>query len=116
MDGNEFLVDASVVAESLGVKIEQIERFLRIFVDSAKQDLAALENAVAAPDFQTVGMISHRLKSSSLTVGAQQFSDLCKYLESFKNGGDENRALEIVGQLRIQLESIENYLERNPYG
>ena len=111
VDGYEFLVDSSFLAESLGIQVEQIERFLHIFVKSAKEDLIALNSALAIPDFQAIGMIGHRLKSSSSTVGAQQFSVLCRHLESFKNGGDESRAREIAEQLENQLKSIENYIE-----
>jgi len=111
VDGYEFLVDSSILAVSLGVQVEQIERFLHIFVKSAKEDLIALNTALAIPDFKAIGMIGHRLKSSSSTVGAQQFSVLCKHLESFKNGDDANCAREIAEQLENQLKSIENHIE-----
>jgi len=107
-----LLVDASILAEILGIKVDQVYKFTEMFIQSAKGEFEALEKAISTQDLSSIASIGHRLKSSSSTVGANQFAEQCKILESFKNSGDVSLAGEIVAKLRLMLEAIENDHEK----
>lgn len=109
----KLLVDATILAESLGIKIEQIHKYTLLFIESAKEGLVEIESALKEKNLQAVALTGHRLKSSSLTVGAQQFSELCKILESLKNGEEIDRAKSIVAQMQSMLNLIEADIEKH---
>lgn len=109
----KLLVDAAILAESLGVRIEQIHKYTLLFIESAKEGLVEIESALKEKNLRTVAFTGHRLKSSSLTVGAQQFSELCKILESLKNGEEIDRAKSVVAQMQSMLNLIEADIEKH---
>ena len=109
---NNLLIDAAVLAESLGIKVEQVYKFTQLFIQTAKEEFNALETAINAQDLSLIAMIGHRLKSSSSTVGANLFAEQCRILESFKNGGDVSQARDIFAKLQFMLEAIENDHEK----
>lgn len=109
---NNLLIDAAVLAESLGIKVEQVYKFTQLFIQTAKEEFDALEKAINAQDLSLIAMIGHRLKSSSSTVGANLFAEQCKILESFNNGGDVSQARDIFAKLQFMLEAIENDHEK----
>ena len=111
-DKSELLIDASTLAESLGISLEQVNKFTHLFIKTAKQNLVELENTIRIQDLKLAALVAHRLKSSSSTVGAQQFSERCQILESFKDGGDVVQAKDILHQLQSMLKAIENDMER----
>ena len=109
----KLLVDAAILAESLGVKIEQVYKYTLIFIDSAKEGLVEIESSLKEKNLQAVALTGHRLKSSSLTVGAQQFSELCKILESLANDEEIDRAESIFAQMQLMLSLIEANIEKH---
>ena len=103
-----ILVEASVLADSLGVKVEQIHKFTLMFINSANLGMIELEDALEKQDMAAITMIGHRLKSSSATVGANQFSELCGVLETCKDKEKFDKARETIFQLKSVLKSIED--------
>jgi len=105
----DVLTNASELAQSLGIKIEQVYKFTQLFIQTAKCEFIELEKAINNQDLSAIATIGHRLKSSSLTVGASQFSDQSKILEAFSSGGDIGQARDIFTKLQSLLKAIEIY-------
>lgn len=112
MPGTDTLIDLSVLAVSLGQDDPvKMHKYFLLFVDSTKESMKEIEVALTNADLICAAALGHRLKSAALTVGALSFAELCKELESFKNGGEIERAREISQQMQLLLESIEKQLE-----
>lgn len=101
------LANASELANSLGLRVEQIHKFTQLFIQTARNELLELEKAIHAQDLSAIAKIGHRMKSSSSTIGAYQFAELCKILESLKTDGDVNQASALFAQLQSLLTRIE---------
>lgn len=111
-ENTDTLIDPSVLAVSIGhTDPVKIHKYFVLFVESTKESMKEIEVAVANNDLKTIAALGHRLKSAALTVGALSFAELCKALESFKNGGEIERAKEILQQMQLLLELIEQQLE-----
>jgi len=82
------VVDVSVLEGLVGNDANTVRTFLSDYLDSARSLVAQLRAACAAQDAQKVGAITHKLKSSSRSVGAIAFGDLCATLESAGKSGD----------------------------
>ncbi|MCP5244623.1 MAG: response regulator [Burkholderiales bacterium] len=108
-----ILTEASVLADQLGVKVEQIHKFTLMFIKSANLGIIELEDALEKQDMLAIAVIGHRLKSSSATIGAIQFSELCGILETCKDKEKFEKAIETVAQLKSVLKSIEDVANKN---
>jgi signal transduction histidine kinase/CheY-like chemotaxis protein/HPt (histidine-containing phosphotransfer) domain-containing protein len=83
-----FVVDVRVLQGLVGNDPRTVRSFLSDYLDSARTLAAELRTAWAVNDAQKVGTIMHKLKSSSRSVGAIAFGDLCAELESAGKAGD----------------------------
>ncbi|MDH5552353.1 MAG: response regulator, partial [Nitrosomonas sp.] len=109
---SDTLVDLSVLAVSLGQNDPvKINKFFLLFVESTKESMEEIDVALTNADFRSIAALGHRLKSAALTVGALSFAECCKELESFKNGGDIERARKVLQHMQLLLEAIEKQLE-----
>ncbi len=81
-------VDVSVLAGLVGNDANIVRSFLSDYLDSARALAAELRAAWAAQNAQKVGTITHKLKSSSRSVGALALGDLCAELERAGKAGD----------------------------
>ena len=68
-----------------------LPQLLRTYRDQAPQQLAAMDAALAAGDFATLGGVAHSLKSASYSIGAKRLGDLCTAIEAAvrQGGADE---------------------------
>jgi HPt (histidine-containing phosphotransfer) domain-containing protein len=62
-----------------------------------------LREAMASSDLESIGMIAHRLKSSSRTVGALPLADLCAELEDACMLADRQLVEQTVSQVESAL-------------
>ena len=60
---------------------EMLAELLQMYLDDAPTQLAAMEEALANQDLETLERAAHTLKSSSYTMGAIAFSEQCAELE-----------------------------------
>ena len=83
------MVDVAVLKGLVGDDEGTVREILSDYLASAGRLAPELRAAVAAGDTQQVGAIAHKLKSSSRSVGALAFGDLCAGLESAGKVGDK---------------------------
>lgn len=86
------------------------DEMLRVFVTSTRNDLGALEKALAIGDVTAIRFLGHKIKSGARTVGADGIADMSLWLERLEG----EKALEQVGgvlqKIRTDLLVIEDSL------
>ena len=75
------VLDGGALARTFGDDAARMEKYVRRFVETARDGLLELEGAVSHQDAAAVKFVAHRLKSSARTVGAERFADACETLE-----------------------------------
>ena len=66
----------------------KMRKYAQLFLDTARDGLAEMEQALALEDLKRLADLGHRTKSSALAVGANAFAILCLALEGLRHGGD----------------------------
>ena len=107
------IIDLATLAELIGNDTNKIRSFALKFVESAREDIARIEEAMERNDMAAVGALGHRAKSPARMVGAMEFANLCQALENGADGGGAERARDIVSQLRLLLERIMEEMEKH---
>jgi len=111
--GNPSVIDFAVLAEWVGNDPKKINNFARKFIDSAKEDIAHIEDALERNDMSAVSDLGHRAKSGANFVGAIGFFNLCQDLEKGRGNMDAEQARSIVNKLRTLLERIREQININ---
>ena len=110
LTGDPQVIDLAVLAKSVGDNPAKIRKFAIKFLESAQNGVAEIEAALERKDMAALVASGHRLKSSSKTVGAMGFADLCNLLEQSKNDENMEQAHDIVVRLRPLLERIRDQI------
>lgn len=88
-DTTEFPVwDATTLTRLMGDNLALRHRMLEKFLVKAQEQVTTILHASATGNTVTVGSVAHSLKSSSRTVGAMQFAELCMAMERAGKAGD----------------------------
>jgi HPt (histidine-containing phosphotransfer) domain-containing protein len=88
---------------------------MRTFLDSSRERVASMEQAIAAGDGVVLGQAAHALKSSAANVGAETLSGMYRELEQLgrENRIDEARRLidEVRTAHRLAVSDMQALLE-----
>ena len=88
--------------------------FLAEVVDAFLADapglVATLRRALDENNTDELRRAAHTLKSNGATLGAQQFSELCRELEQHAKSGRLESASDLVGQVEQEYRSLEEAL------
>ena len=87
-----------------------MRKYALLFLDSARDGLAELGEAMDRGDLQRVGELGHRIKSSSRAVGAMSFAAHCLSLERFRDGGAAAEARAIVAEMHVLLDRLKEHI------
>ncbi len=101
------IIDLSILAETIGGDHTRLADFARKFAASLRQEMEAIEAALAANDLRALGELGHRNKSPARMVGAIGFARLCQALEDYARSGDMASARGAVERLRLLPAQIE---------
>ncbi|HEX7439611.1 MAG TPA: ATP-binding protein [Caldimonas sp.] len=80
-------VDVSVLKRLVGDDADTVREFLAEFLQIARAQAAELIASCEAEDNRCVGMVAHKLKASSRSIGALTLGDLCAELENTSRAG-----------------------------
>jgi two-component system sensor histidine kinase/response regulator len=80
--------------------MDLVKTILRIFIESAGDYVARVENAILARDGGQLAAAAHALKSSTANVGAKTLSDFYRQLEQLGREGRLADARELLIQVR----------------
>ncbi len=108
-------IDTQVLENFREIAGDDFEGLLAEVIDSYLEDspsrLQAISDAIAQDDAKGLQQSAHALKSSSLTVGASLFSQLCAALESIGRAGTTQGASKLLSQLDAEYERVKAALE-----
>jgi PAS domain S-box-containing protein len=82
-----------------------------LFLQETEAGLADLEGFVRAGDAPRVALLSHGLKGSSRSLGAESFGEAMRFLEEDARSGLSPRASELLPGARREFERLRKYLE-----
>ncbi len=89
-------------------------RVVKFFFDSAPEQIAAIRTAAQTADGSRLREVAHSLKSASATLGAADFSELCRQLETMGREGRFDGAIEAAAALEQQFPVVREALSALP--
>ncbi|MEI8304500.1 MAG: response regulator [Burkholderiales bacterium] len=98
--GDPEVIDLTVLAATLGGRMEVVRRAASMFSESMRKTLTELDEAMARQDLVAVGALGHRTKSAAAAVGAMGLARLSRSLEQFRHGGEAAEAIALIAQVR----------------
>jgi CheY-like chemotaxis protein len=106
------MIDHRLLESLCAGKAESRRTIVAQFRCHAQVDLAAVQQAAAAGDFERVTHFSHRIRGSSAMLGAVRLAESCRDLEAFSRAHDRHGVFESVAVLVHEMRLLEDYLER----
>lgn len=97
--------------ELVGNEKDIIIEFLQDYLASTDQLQVSINSAYQARDFKNLASLAHKLKSSSRSVGAFVFSDICERLEKFNYRESNSETQQIINEFNAEYE----FLSRSIY-
>jgi CheY-like chemotaxis protein len=104
------MFDISALAQTFGNKQEKMRKYALMFLDSARDGMVEVNEAMADADIVRLSELGHRIKSSARAVGAMSFADLCLALEHLQAGADPAVARAIVVQMQPLLDQLKDHI------
>jgi len=104
------LFDVTALGQTFGNKPEKMRKYALMFLDSAREGMDEVDEALAQGDMARLAELGHRIKSSARAVGAYSFAELCLALERLRKGGQIDEAHDIVMHMRPLLDQLAAHL------
>jgi len=108
---DEAPVNVHILEEFVGNDPEIIKDMLHDYRLSATQTAAELRTALQNNQLTTAGLIAHKLKSSSRSVGALKLGDICAEMEQAGKNNDRDTLDSLLIQFDKALKAVETYLD-----
>ena len=88
----------------LGGEHDLVRELIDLFLEDAPARLQSMQAAVGGPDFTTLELQAHTLKSSSVNLGAEELSRLCARLELAARHADAAACKQLVSRVHAVYE------------
>jgi two-component system, sensor histidine kinase and response regulator len=98
------LFDPTALTDMVGVDPAFAEEFLGDYKESALRTADEIGAAYADRNWEKLGALAHRLKSSSRSVGAMRLGDYCARLELAGKTGDDSAVARLMPQFEACIE------------
>jgi CheY-like chemotaxis protein/HPt (histidine-containing phosphotransfer) domain-containing protein len=86
------MLDRAALAATFGGNPDKMRKYAFMFLDSARDGLADVAEALERGDIGRAADLGHRMKASARAVGAMEFSQCCHQLEQLRVGGSLGEA------------------------
>lgn len=86
--GGQGALDLDVLRQLVGEDEDTVRALLGDYLASAAAELEKINAGIAEENAQAIAFAAHKLKSSSRSVGAVSFGELCAKLEAASKSGD----------------------------
>nr|WP_315257852.1 CHASE domain-containing protein [uncultured Duganella sp.] len=106
------LFDVEALAQTFGGKADKMRKYALLFLSSARDGLAEMDEALAMDDLAHLAELGHRTKSAARAVGAMQFGELCYALEQVRHDADTGNATRLIQELHAMLAVLDQYIEQ----
>ena len=100
------MLDMAALALTFGGNPDKMRKYAFMFLDSARDGLADVAEAVERGDIERAADLGHRMKASARAVGAMDFAHLCHLLEQQRAGG----AMADAGALLVRMTALREQL------
>ncbi len=104
-------IDLNVLAQSTGQKPELHHRLLRSFAEALPDAMDDLQQAFAWKSDEQIVEYTHKLKSSSRSMGALRLAQACEQLERAARAADWERIDEIFPRIKPLADHVGRYIE-----
>src|SRR5205085_9855251 len=75
------------------------KKVLQMFIDQGDELVIEISEALSAKDIRKVGSLAHKLKGSSLNLGAEVLAETCRIIELKSRNNDQEGLEELVNKL-----------------
>ena len=76
------VLDLASLASTAGGDTERMRKYVFLFLDTARENLAGIDSALAGGDLTHTASLAHQLKSAARAIGAASFGAICEDLEA----------------------------------
>ncbi|MEM7564659.1 MAG: EAL domain-containing protein [Pseudomonadota bacterium] len=104
-------LDLSVLTQSIGDKPEMHKRLLVAFHQSLPESIEDIERAYAWKRHEEIADHTHKLKSSSRSLGAIPLATQCETLEQIARNAQWNQIEKLMPQLKNEAEAVVKFLQ-----
>jgi len=80
--GQADVLDLASLANTAGGDTERMRKYAFLFLDTARENLAGIDSALAGGDLTHTASLAHQLKSAARAIGAASFGAICEDLEA----------------------------------
>src|SRR5450830_30586 len=100
------ILDLATLALTFSNDTAKMRKYAQLFLDTARDGIAEMEQALALEDLGRLADLGHRSKSSARAVGANAFAALCLSIEGLRRGGDLPQARALVAAMAPALAQV----------
>jgi HPt (histidine-containing phosphotransfer) domain-containing protein len=104
------MLDMEALAATFGANPDKMRKYAFMFLDSARDGLADVAEALERDDIGRAADLGHRMKASSRAVGAMDFSQLCHQLEQLRVGGALAEARALLERLHLMRQLLAGHI------
>ena len=108
---NGEAIDLSVLTQSIGDKPELHYRLFKTFHESLPDSLADIERAFAWKSHEQISEHTHKLKSSSRSLGAVKLGEICEQLEQAGREVDWSAIESLMPQMKRTAAHVDVFIE-----
>ena len=106
-------MDFNISAQRLGLDLDEYLELIQLFLETGKNDLNGLGDAVSANDIQTIVERSHSLKGASGNLGINEIYEIARDIEARARNNSFEGINESVMQIKENFKEIVNLLEEH---
>jgi HPt (histidine-containing phosphotransfer) domain-containing protein len=104
-------IDTAALTRVFGDDVTAQTNILRKFCTQSDEIVTDFESAYKRQDLKQISFLSHKLKSSARTVGANDLADLCFVLEKASKDSDWHGIDAVAEDLRPIVEGVKRYVD-----
>jgi PAS domain S-box-containing protein len=104
------MLDMEALALTFGANHDKMRKYAFMFLDSARDALDAIGEALARGDIERAADIGQRVKALARAVGAMEFAHLCDRLEALRLGGAPGDAAALLARMGVLREQLAEHM------
>lgn len=109
--GTDQPISHIALTTTVGTNIEVQQYLVATFIKTTPEILQEISAAISAKTSDQVQQLAHKAKSSSRTIGALYFADLCQKIECSAKGNNWEKIEVLFEDLLNQMKILEDYAE-----
>jgi HPt (histidine-containing phosphotransfer) domain-containing protein len=99
-------MDVSILAEELGLEVDEVRRLLLTFLESTEQDLLLLERAFSEGDAEELRAVAHHIKGAARNLELNGIAGTAVEIEDKARSGILEDPASSIQFIRSRVESI----------